>query len=154
MRRSRGAAPVGASDRKVSLPIGRCDGGARGTRGRASYVRFLHPQPFVLFAIPPLARSLAASSSHRVWSRLARAAAAAPGRLSLAPAARLGRSLSPRRSPSLRRGTATPATPLAPLQTHGISALDRLTASLLLPLERTVAAPRRASQLRRARHGV
>lgn len=38
MRRSPGAAPVGASDRKVSLPIGRCDGGARGTRGRASYV--------------------------------------------------------------------------------------------------------------------
>ena len=58
MRRSPGAAPVGASDRKVSHPIGRCDGGARGTRGRASYVASSTRVGGSLFAVSSASRCL------------------------------------------------------------------------------------------------
>lgn len=142
MRRSPGAAPVGASDRKVRHPIGRCDGGARGTRGRASYLRFRHPRPFSLRSVPfPLAPSRsharglslaldpAASLSHLrrlardfsvpLFRRLAKAA--------LFPQERLCCTHAPDTpSPRAPHPVAVRSTS-APPQTHGISAADRLT---------------------------
>lgn len=156
MRRSPGAAPVGASDRKVSLPIGRCDGGARGPRGRASYLRFRHPRPFSkrrrplapserALSLPLGATSFSLAPSH---PRTASPAAATSPSLSLRALARslslfLGRSLS--RAPPRLAATLAPASAVVgtAANTRYVGGRPPHGSLELPPLERTVAAPRR-----------
>ena len=181
MRRSPGAAPVGASDRKVSLPIGRCDGGARGTRGRASYVasstRTRSLRGLDAVSVAPrhrfaradaaflLRRSPAApldGSLFRRWSSLSLRPAAlavlfSPSSLSLSLSlCRTHAPLSPwlprvSRLSSIVSRPSSLESALAPLQTHGIGARPPHGP---LYCRSNEPSPPRVSQLRRARHGV